>query len=506
MNRHKLTKVLILEDQYADAEFAKMEIRKFIDNLEFLTVDNENDFRSALSDFTPDLIISDFSLPSFNGLEAIEIVREKDLFMPLVVFTGSIDEDTAVSCMKLGADDYVLKQYSKRLGPAVVNAMRRKELEKESYSNQIALQENEEKYRQLFAKANDAIFLMKDGKFIDCNPKAIEMYHCNKSDILKASPYNLSPEYQSDGSLSKVSSENKMNAVINGEPQFFEWIHKRYDGTPFYVEVSLNKLILLGQTYIQAVVRDVSERKEAEQKIKDALEKATEADRLKTAFLANMSHEIRTPMNGIIGFARLLKTPDISVDELHKYVGIIEKSGNRMLETINNLIDISKIEADQMEVINGDVDVNQILTELFNFFKAECDKKGLLLKLKVDENISSLIINSDEIKLIAILSNLIKNAIKYTPNGAVEIGYNTDSENIIFFVNDSGIGIPEERQKAIFDRFVQADIEDKCVFEGSGLGLSISKAYVTMLNGTIDLISKVNQGSSFIVKIPIVKS
>ncbi|NOY50649.1 MAG: PAS domain S-box protein [Chlorobi bacterium] len=246
------------------------------------------------------------------------------------------------------------------------------------------------------------------------------------------------------------------------------------------------------------------------QQINIALEeekiKAQESDRLKSAFLANMSHEIRTPMNGILGFTSLLKNPKLEGDRIQQYVGIIQKSSNRMLSTINDLMDISKIEAGQVDVIYSETNINTILVDLFSFFNKEATDKGLHLSLSSKLSPQDAEIISDEEKVNAIISNLIKNSIKYTNQGSIEFGCYKKEQYIVFYVKDTGVGIPKNRHEAIFDRFVQADIEDTQVYEGSGLGLSISKAYVEMMKGGIWVESKVGLGSSFYFKIPFKRS
>lgn len=232
-------------------------------------------------------------------------------------------------------------------------------------------------------------------------------------------------------------------------------------------------------------------------KLEEALEKAKESDRLKNAFLANMSHEIRTPMNGIIGFTTLLENENITEDQLSKYVGIIKKSGKRMLNTINGIIDISRIESNQVETIISEVDIHNVMEDLYQFFQIETNDKNIELLLNINLKKSDFIINTDIEKLTAILINLIKNAIKYTKDGKIEFGCSLDDDIYYFWVKDSGIGIEKNRQEAIFDRFVQADIEDKHAYEGSGLGLSISKAYVEMLGGEIWVDSQKGVGSTF---------
>ena len=248
------------------------------------------------------------------------------------------------------------------------------------------------------------------------------------------------------------------------------------------------------------------ERKRYEDELIRALEKAKESDRLKTAFLANMSHEIRTPMSGILGFSELLKTPELSNDKQQKYIDIIEKSGKRMLTTINDIMDVSKIEAGLMDIQLSEFNINERSNEIFDFFKAEAEKKGIELSFSYKLNSVDANIKTDRTKIYSILTNLIKNAIKFTNNGSVEFGFQLKENLIVFFVKDTGIGIPKDRQNFVFDRFIQADIEDKLAHEGSGLGLAISKSYVEMLGGTIWLISEEEIGSEFYFTIPYQRS
>ena len=251
------------------------------------------------------------------------------------------------------------------------------------------------------------------------------------------------------------------------------------------------------------------ERKKAEEDLKLALEKAQESDRLKSAFLSNMSHEIRTPMNGILGFTSLLKQPHLTGEEQSNYIEIIERSGNRMLNTVNDIIDISMIEAGQVKVVKTEVSVNKILNEQYAFFNTEAQSKGLVLIYKPTLSDKEATIVTDKHKLEGILINLIKNAIKFTKHGNISFGYSLikekDIKELKFYVKDTGIGIPSDRIKAVFNRFEKADIEDTQVFEGSGLGLAISKSYVEMLGGNIQLSSKEGSGSTFTFTIPYVQ-
>lgn len=269
-----------------------------------------------------------------------------------------------------------------------------------------------------------------------------------------------------------------------------------------------NLTVLLGLVFRNAHLIDHQENliQSRTKELLVAKEHAEESDRLKSAFLANMSHEIRTPMNGILGFADLLKEPNLTTDEQREYIKIIEKSGVRMLNIINDIIDISKIESGLMKVVMNESNINSQIDYVYTFFKPEVERKGMNLILGGCLPDKEAIIRTDREKLFAILTNLVKNAIKYTNEGSIEFGsacVETDGRPFLqFYVKDTGIGIPKDRQSAIFERFIQADVSDISAREGAGLGLAITKAYVEMLHGTIWVESEIGKGSTFYFTIP----
>ena len=242
------------------------------------------------------------------------------------------------------------------------------------------------------------------------------------------------------------------------------------------------------------------------EKIEIALKKSTESDRLKTAFLQNISHEIRTPMNGIMGFTGLLKDTSLSGEEQQSYLDVIMISGKRMLNTLNDLMDMSMLETGQVKMNITNTNLNRELKFLHDFFELEVEKKGMKISYSSPLPDDEVTIKTDRDKLYAILTNLIKNAIKYSNDGEINIGYSKKGDFIELYVHDTGIGIPRNRQNAIFDRFVQADIEDVKVYEGSGLGLSISQAYIEMLGGSIWVESAEGVGSKFFFTIPCINN
>ena len=232
-----------------------------------------------------------------------------------------------------------------------------------------------------------------------------------------------------------------------------------------------------------------------------AKEKAEESDRLKTAFLQNMSHEIRTPLNGIIGFSELLNYDDITKDEIKEYTDAINQSGKRLIEIVNNVLDISRIQTGQIKIEKKSIFIHTIFLDLITMFSAIAKSKNISLNYHNHDDRYRLIY-SDDAKLHQILINLINNALKFTKTGSIDFGFEIKDDVIQWYVKDTGIGIASELCTQIFERFVQVEQSMTRNFEGAGLGLAISKGLVELLGGTIWVESEVNKGSTFFFSIP----
>jgi hypothetical protein len=315
--------------------------------------------------------------------------------------------------------------------------------------------------------------------------------------------FNIGAVFYANSSALILLSHNFFFISANLIGMFAAYSIEYYARRDFFLNQELDKQIAVVDDTNKNLEKTIDERTK---ELRVAKNNAEQADRLKSAFLANMSHEIRTPMNSILGFADLLMSPDLSGEHQQEYIGIIEKSGERMLNIINNIVDISRIESGQMELHILESNINEQVENVCTFLNLEALNKGIGLSYINPLPPEKALIKTDREKLYAILINLVKNAIKYTDEGSVKIGYSLKNDiepaYLKFYVCDTGIGIPEDMHEAIFDRFVQADIDDRQARQGAGLGLSITKAYVEMLGGRIWVESNVGKGSTFYFTIP----
>lgn len=332
------------------------------------------------------------------------------------------------------------------------------------------------------------------------NPFFCKITGYTQEEVLGKNPNILQSGYQD-----KNFYENLWETILDGRNWNGVMCNKKKNGELYWEEALISPIVNEqgNITHFVGIKEDISERKKLMEDLVIAKEKAEESDRLKSAFLANMSHEIRTPMNGILGFTDLLRKPDLTTHKKEKYIDIIHRSGKRMLSTVNDIIEISKIETGFINMEYEEINVNELLKELFLFFKPEVEKKGLHLVLEKSLPDKNIHIQTDRSKINSILSNLIKNAIKFTDTGEITVGLDADDSHLRFYIKDTGIGISDQHKKIIFDRFNQADMSHTRSFEGSGLGLSITKSYVELLGGKIWLKSEIGKGSTFFFTIPL---
>lgn len=377
------------------------------------------------------------------------------------------------------------------------------------------LKETENQFNFLFESLGDAVFVTQtskqnSGRILNANSAAEKQTGYSLEELLTK---NIIKDLTVQNTSLLITKDREQN-LKEGKNLLFTEQKIRKDGTYYWTEVIVSPFKYKGIEASLSINHDITHRKKTEEDLISALKKAKESDRLKKAFLQNISHEIRTPMNGILSFSELLKTPNITKDNMESILDLLAISGSRMLNTLDDLMTIALAETGNLEKNISECFLNEEIDEIMSTIKPEIEAKKLYFKYKPNEELYGLPIKTDIKKIQIILKNLINNAIKFTDKGGIELevvvnniirSYDEttcESKDIKFKIKDTGIGIPKHRQEAIFERFIQADIEDKNAYQGSGLGLAISKIYVEMLNGKIWLESEENKGSTFYFTIP----
>ncbi len=356
---------------------------------------------------------------------------------------------------------------------------------------------SEEKFRSIFEN-HTAIKLLIDpetGAIIDSNQAAANYYGWTRDELKNMSIYQINQ-------LHENSVFSEMGNTVTEKQNCFEFKHCRADGSVREVEVFSSIVKIEGKDFLHSIVQDITEKKKLFDELLVAKNKAEESDRLKSAFLNNISHEIRTPLNGIVGFTEILKMPNLETNEKEEYFSIIEKSGRRMLNTITDIIEISKIEAGQIGLEIEKTNLNTIICELYSIYQPETMEKGLDFSYCIGLSDEEAEIFTDTNKITQVYKYMIENAIKFTNSGAISFGYHVNGQKLELFVEDTGIGLSKHQKELVFSHFIQGSSSYAREYEGIGLGLSIAKAYTDMLDSKIIIESEEGKGARFYFEIP----
>jgi len=370
-----------------------------------------------------------------------------------------------------------------------------------NYKQQQLLAETKALFEAIIEQSiMDIIYVKSNGSVLAINPVALNSLGAKSKDEIKnlnifTHPLSKKVKFHNYVRMA-IEQKETVESYLSYTDTLGNSVSKKMYFNPIFDKNNHVKSVLVNGI-------DISKEKETEQQLQIAKEKAEQANRLKSSFLANMSHEIRVPMNGIIGFAQLLNLSTISDSQKETFIHQIISNGNNLLRLINDIIDLSKIEANELKFNLIKTDTRQLFEDSFEFNKQEAKRynKNLLFELKLSENLPAQII-TDSFRLRQVLDNLLSNSIKFTDSGYIRLEVDFNSNNLIFSVKDTGIGIPENKINSIFDRFYQVNQTNNEPVQGSGLGLAISKKIVEALNGTITVESKFNVYSKFTVTIP----
>jgi len=400
----------------------------------------------------------------------------------------------------------VIKELANIYGIAVY----RKTIEDDLLNAKEKIEESERKYRLITENSTDVIWTMDlylNYKYLSPSSERITGY--TTEDRRRISDYELfdRDEYIKVKLMLKEWIKKHINDPLNATPFKFELKGIRADNSIFFVEVVGGFLIEDNKAIgLQGSTRDITVRKKIERELNIAKLNAEESDNLKSAFLANMSHEIRTPMNAIVGFSHLLLEKKLPKEKQRKFLEIIGSRSKDLLQIINDIIDISKIESNQMEIVKHAISLNELLNGLYDYYAYQSCINGKNIKFSIVKSIvKNDIIYTDSDRLKQILNNLLSNAFKFTEQGLIELGVSCTKDNIQFYVKDTGIGISTSEQEIIFQRFSQANKNTSKLYGGTGLGLAITKQLVELLGGKIWVESELNKGSCFYFIIPIVE-
>ncbi|MEI6277221.1 MAG: PAS domain S-box protein [Prolixibacteraceae bacterium] len=614
----KLLNILLVEDDRSDAELICRELLKA--NIVFakMLVENREDYLRGLANFNPDIIISDYRLPRFNGEQALELRNSISPLTPFILVTGSINEEIAVECMKAGATDYVIKDHIMRLGTAVLNALEQKEVKMQKKLAEELLIKSEGKFRNLFQNhgAVKLIFDPISGNILEANNAAADFYGWTVEELTTMHISEIVVQLAGKGKSKMDSARGLIKSHY--ESQHFNSKHQIFD-----VEIFSSRIDIDGKEFVHEIVHDISEKKRAEESIKllgrsveqssvsimitdskgtikyinqfaskisgysfeetigrnarfmksglqgkefyqtlwttilsgkvwegefrnvkkngeifcekavispvlnkqneithfvavkeDVTErnrmieelvaaklKAEECDRLKTAFINNISHEIRTPLNGILGFGHLLSEINITKEERNRYVRTLQRSSDRLLQTVSDYLSIATVVSGQVKVHIEKFRLNDLLDEIEEVTLTRCREKNLESELILPVELNNFTFCSDKALLSDILKILVNNAVKFTKKGKVSLGVVVSEGILEVCVSDTGKGIGQQQLQSIFDVFMQVDSSNTRSYEGSGLGLAIAKGYADLIGATLSVTSSLGKGSKFFLRV-----
>ncbi|MBL7139213.1 MAG: response regulator [Bacteroidales bacterium] len=494
-------KLLLVEDNDTDALLVVRHLKKEGFEVDHLQVKTRDEMEKAFSDESWDLVISDYSLPGFGGKDALELFNSKNLDIPFILVSGTVGEDIAVTIMKGGANDYLMKTHLNRLGPAVKRELEETQVKREKKRIESVLTQTEKRFQRLIEDLRDVVFLSSmDGKKIYIVNPAFEAIYGRPLKELEQNPLLWYESIHDDDKalMGPMTEDLKTTGVCEGEYRIVKpdssvrWVYDRR----CLVYTNGEQEPLMG-----GVVMDVTEKKQVEEDLIRAKKAAEESSQLKSTLLQNMSHEFRTPMNGILGFSEFL-FEELTNEESRTKAEYILTSGKRLQQTLESIMLYAQLESG-IPLKPAVIDLAASIQKVAEKVRKQADAKGLALDLQMEDTLT---LTSDTSLLERILMEIIDNAVKFTDTGGViaTARFTDETHSLIQVeVKDTGIGIPVEKHALIFEEFRQAEEGYDRPYEGSGLGLSIASKSIQLLGGELMMDSDTGQGSTFVITLPV---
>ncbi|MEH2212904.1 hybrid sensor histidine kinase/response regulator [Nostoc sp.] len=500
---------LLLEDSLLDAELAQMILTEGGINCELIRVETGADFLAALETEAFDLILADYALPSFDGISALEIARNRYPEIPFIFVSAVLGEELAIEALKNGATDYVLKQRLGRLVPSVQRALREAKERRQRKQAEESLQKSEAKYRRIVDTSYEGIWMIDSKTRTEfVNQRISQMLGYPAAEILGRSIFDFMDL------ADEIADEAKLGWFKGEESDLKEGRLRCQDGSYIWTLISARAILneqgkCLGAI---AMLTDITDRKRSESE-RDRLllleqrarAEAEAANRIKDEFLAVLSHELRSPLNPILGWAKLLQSRKFDEAGLNKALKTIERNAKLQAQLIEDLLDVSRILQGKLSLNTIPVDLVSTIEAAMETVHLAAEAKTIDMETKLDPNVGKVL--GDPARLQQVFWNLLSNAVKFTETGGkVNVRLERIDAQAQITVSDTGKGINSDFLPYMFDYFRQGDSTTTRRFGGLGLGLAIARHLIEMHGGTIGAESLgEEQGAIFTVRLPLIK-
>ena len=487
--------VLILEDRETDAELMLYELRQAGYEPDWCRVDNEQDYLDCLSP-TLDVILADYSLPQFDALRALQLLKSQEIEVPFIVVTGTVGEEVVAECMRLGAKDYLLKDRLGRLGSAVERVLREKHLNDEKQRVENALRENEEKYRSLFESSPESITLVGlDGTILDCNEATAVIAGLPRHKLIGKAFLDMGILDEAD----VPSIMKRFAKIVSGELyEPFQLKVISSDNEVVWLEIYLALLERDGEIYaIQVIARNITDQKQIEIERENLIQKLEVQNAELERFAYTVSHDLKSPLITIGGFLGFLEEDALkgNTKKLKEDILRINNATVKMKSLLDELLELSRI--GRLMNPPEDVPFGEIVRDALERLEGQLSEGEV--QVEVSDNLP--IIHGDRARLVEVVQNLVENATKFMgdqPKPKIEIGIDKENVGNVFFIRDNGIGIDPKYHESIFGLFNKLDPNVK----GTGIGLALVKRIIEVHGGKIWVESEVGEGSIFYFTLP----